>query len=93
MSPNSTGGLSPFGHSVGSKRYPSRLEKNHVLPPSSQDEALSRYSISGESPVRNWRSKGHLAPLMRPKKFPDIPVSLKWNTEVPGTFFEPVLPS
>ena len=27
-----------------------RLEKNHVAPPSSQDEALSRYSVSGEVP-------------------------------------------
>ena len=26
------------------------LEKNHVAPPSSQDEALSRYSASGEVP-------------------------------------------
>ena len=26
------------------------LEKNHVVPPSSQDEALSRYSVSGEVP-------------------------------------------
>ena len=31
---------------------------------------------------RNWRSKGHLAPLMRPTKFPEIPVSLERNTEV-----------
>ena len=27
-----------------------QLEKNHVVPPSSQDEALSRYSASGEVP-------------------------------------------
>ena len=26
------------------------IEKNHVAPPSSQDEALSRYSVSGEVP-------------------------------------------
>src|SRR5574337_682596 len=26
-----------------------------------------------KSHVRNWRSKGHLAPLMRPTKFPEIP--------------------
>ena len=32
--------------------------------------------------VRNWRSKGHLAPLMRLTKFPEIPVSLERNTEV-----------
>src|SRR5574341_472566 len=36
----------------------------------------------GKSHVRNWRSKGHLAPLMRPTKFPEIPVSLERNTEV-----------
>ena len=27
-----------------------QLAKNHVVPPSSQDEALSRYSVSGEVP-------------------------------------------
>ena len=27
-----------------------------------------------KSHVRNWRPKGHLAPLMRPTKFPEIPV-------------------
>ena len=37
---------------------------------------------SHETHVRNWRSKGHLAPLMRPTKFPEIPVSLERNTEV-----------
>src|SRR5574338_452324 len=35
-----------------------------------------------KSHVTNWRSKGHLAPLMRPTKFPEIPVSLERNTEV-----------
>ena len=30
----------------------------------------------------DWRSKGHLAPLMRPTKFPEIPVSLERNPEV-----------
>ena len=35
-----------------------------------------------KSHVRNWRSKGHLAPLMRPTKCPEIPVSLERNTEV-----------
>ena len=29
-------------------RIPPRLEKNHVAPPPSQDEALSRYSASGD---------------------------------------------
>ena len=31
-------------------RIPPQLEKNHVVPPSSQDEALSRYSVSGQVP-------------------------------------------
>ena len=35
-----------------------------------------------KSRVKNWRSKRYLAPLMRPTKFPDIPVSLERNTEV-----------
>ena len=40
------GGVCHFnGVSVGAE-----LEKNHVAPPSSQDEALSRYSASGEVP-------------------------------------------
>jgi hypothetical protein len=30
---------------------------------------------------RNWSSKRYLSPLMRPTKCPDIPVSLKRNTE------------
>ena len=51
-------------------RIPPQLEKNHVVPPSSKDEALSRYSVSGEAHVRNWRSKRYLAPLMRPHKVP-----------------------
>src|SRR5574340_1819461 len=35
-----------------------------------------------KSHVRNWRSIGHLTPLMRPTKFPEIPVSLERNTVV-----------
>ena len=31
-------------------RIPLQFEKIHVVPPSSQDEALSRYSVSGEVP-------------------------------------------
>ena len=38
-----------------------------------------------KSHVRNWRSKGHLAPLMRPTEFPEIPVSLKRNPELPAS--------
>src|SRR5574341_1372425 len=43
---------------------------------------VSAIPPQGKSHVRNWRSKGHLAPLMRPTKFPEIPVSLERNTEV-----------
>src|SRR5574340_867903 len=35
-----------------------------------------------KSHVKNWRSIRYLAPLMRPTKFPNIPVSLEWSTEV-----------
>ena len=70
------------GHNL---RIPPQLEKKHVVPPSSQDEALSRYSVSREVPHSVWNSKRYLAPLMRPKKFPNIPVSLEKNTKVPGT--------
>src|SRR5574337_405501 len=35
-----------------------------------------------KSHIKNWRSKRHLAPLMRPTKFPDLPVSLERNTKV-----------
>ena len=35
-----------------------------------------------KSHVSNWRSKGHLASLIGPTKFPEIPVSLERNTEV-----------
>ena len=31
-------------------RIPPHLEKNHVIPPSSQDEALALYSVSREAP-------------------------------------------
>ena len=37
-------------NSRSNSRIPPQLEKNHVVPPSSQDEALSRYSVSGEVP-------------------------------------------
>ena len=31
-------------------KIPPQLEENHVVPPSSQDEALASYSVSGEAP-------------------------------------------
>src|SRR5574340_346342 len=54
---NSNGRLDFPGPTQEASRIPRRnssippqLEKNHVVPPSSQDEALSRYSVSGEVP-------------------------------------------
>src|SRR5574340_1472594 len=34
-----------------------------------------------KSHVRNWRSKGPLAPWRRPTKLPEIPVALERNAE------------
>ena len=39
-------------------------------------------SCEDEDTVQAILSKGPLAPLMRPTKFPEIPVSLERNTEV-----------
>ena len=50
-----------------------RHRKMNPFPPTASQE---------KSHVRNWSWKGHLAPLMRPTKFPKIPVSLERNTEV-----------
>ena len=52
---------------------------------SSQDEALDRYSVSSDVPRSILRFEMVLDTLMRPQKFPDIPVSLEGNTEVLGT--------
>ena len=46
----------------------------HVVPPSSQDEALAPYSISREVPRSVLKCKSVLAPLMQPQKFLDTPV-------------------
>ena len=71
-----------------------QLEKNDVVPTSSQDEALARYSVSREVPCSVLKWKWYLAPLMRPLKFPETPGSLEWNTDGPGTTSsEPHLPS
>ena len=35
--------------------------------------------IKESAHVRNWRSKGHLAPLMRPTKFPGIRWPKNWS--------------
>src|SRR5574341_426945 len=54
-------------------RIPPQLEKNHVVPPSSQDEAFPATASHEKSHVRNWRSKRYLAPLIRPHKVPRHP--------------------
>ena len=59
-----------------------------------RDDSLEKTLILGK--IEGRRRKGwqkirwldginDLEPLMRPQKFPDIPVSLEENTEVPGT--------
>ena len=70
------------------------LRKNHVVFPSLQDEALSRYNVSREVPHSVLKFERVLCTLDVTPKFPDIPVSLEGNTEVPGTTSsEPLLPS
>src|SRR5574340_1036624 len=39
-------------------------------------------ALTVKMPSAGGVSQGHLAPLMRPTKFPEIPVSLERNTEV-----------
>ena len=62
-----------------------QLEKNHVIPPSSQDEALSCYSVSREGAHSILKFETVLGTLDATQKFPYIPVSFDGNTEVPGT--------
>src|SRR5574337_963040 len=49
-------------------RIPPQLGKNHVVPPSSQDEALSRYSVSGEVPREELEVETVLGTLDAPPK-------------------------
>src|SRR5574337_321757 len=74
---------------VGSpKRLRSDLNQTVSFPPtlfSSRHRKMKPFPATApqeKSHVRNWRSKGHLAPLMRPTKFPEFPVSLERNSEV-----------
>ena len=69
-------------------------KKNHMVSPSSQDEALARHSVSREVPRFILKFETVFGKLREIPKFPDIPVSLKGITEVPGTTSsEPLLPS
>ena len=71
-----------------------QLKKNDVVPTSSQDEALARYSVSREVPCSVLKCETVFDTLMRPQKFPDTLGSLEGNTEGPGTTSsEPLLPS
>ena len=51
-------------------RIPPQLEKNHVAPPSSQDEALGRYSVSREVPRSVLKYKTVLGTLDATPKVP-----------------------
>ena len=65
-------------------RIPPQLKKNHVVPPSSKDEALARNSVSREVPRSVLKSEKLLGTLDATPKFPNILVSLQGNTEVPS---------
>src|SRR5574337_1203149 len=54
-------------------RIPPQLEKNHVVPPSSQDEARSRYSVSGEVPRWELEVETVLGTLNAHQKVPRHP--------------------
>src|SRR5574339_169708 len=54
-------------------RIPLELEKNHVAPPPSQDEALSRYSASGEVPRSELEVERALGTLDATHKVPRNP--------------------
>src|SRR5574339_1024989 len=54
-------------------RIPPELEKNHVAPPSSQNEALSRYSASGEVPREELEVERALGTLDATHKVPRNP--------------------
>ena len=55
-----------------------------MVTPSSQDEALACYSISREVPCSVLKLETVLGTLDATPKFPNIPVSLQGNTEIPG---------
>ena len=75
-------------------RIPPQLEKRHVVPPSSQDEALAPYSVSREVPRSVLKCETVLAPLMRPQKFLDAPEDLQTEseTDLGPCFWGKVLP-
>ena len=74
-------------------RIPPQLLKTRWFPIHRNMRPLPATESQEKSHVSSSSSKCYLARLMRPQKFPHIPVSLQGNTEVPGTTsFEPLLP-
>ena len=59
-------------------RIPPQLKKNHVVPPSSKDEALARYSVSREVPRSVLKSEKLLGTLDATPKVPRH-TSLTWG--------------
>ena len=49
---------------------PPQLEKNHVVPPSWQDEALARHGVSREVPCSTLKGETVPDSLLRPPKVP-----------------------
>src|SRR5574339_38616 len=76
-------------------RIPPRLGKNHVVPPSSQDEALSRYSVSGEVPREELEVETVLGTLdAPPQSSPASRSPWRGTPRFSGTTSsEPLLPS
>ena len=64
-----------------------------MVSPSSPDEALVAIASQETSHIPSCSANRYLELLMPPPKFPDIPISLWGNTEVPSTnSSEPLLP-
>src|SRR5574337_1273693 len=80
--PTQEASLIPRSNSRKNTWFPRHLKMKPVPATASQEK----------SHVGNWRSKRYLAPLMRPTKFPGIPVSLERNTEVFRHHFHWVIP-
>src|SRR5574341_700426 len=87
--PNSNGRLDFLGQHKRQREFPIVIRESHRksrkttwLPRHRKMKPFPATAPQEKAHVRNWRSKGPLAPLMRPTKFPEIPVSLERNTEV-----------
>ena len=79
------------GHNL---RIPPQLEKKHVVPTSSQDEAVACYSVSKEVPCSALKCETVPDTLRATPKVPRHAGFLEGNTKGPGTTSsEPLLPS